>query len=303
MENKAYVKKWLEGKLDADEKKVFEQTDEYRSLERLSKSLMQFKAPEYDVHAEYERLQTRSTPQGNVVSINWLSPLLKIAATAILMVGGYFLFLYNPHTTIETLAAEKTEITLPDASSVTLNAFSQLSFYEKNWNEKREVTLEGEAFFKVSKGSRFDVQTSSGRVSVLGTKFNVINRKDYYEVVCYEGSVQVQTAQQAVTLLPKQMFRIAGGTATQETAPISNAPAWIASESSFQSVPFIFVVREFERQYNVTVIIRNADVNQPFTGTFTHTDRTLALKSITIPFNLSYQIGEDKKIIFTGGNK
>jgi transmembrane sensor len=296
MEKEDFIKKWLEGTLDEEEKRIFERTEDYRSLQKLSKSLMSFKAPEYDIQAGYERLRSGRSSKGKVVAMHWLKPFLKIAAVLMLMTGSYFFFLYDSPTVVETLAAEKTELTLPDSSFVVLNAFTRLSFHEKKWKKERKITLEGEAFFKVAKGSRFDVETSSGRISVLGTEFNVKNRRDYFEVVCYEGSVQVQTSQAAVKLFPKQIFRIVSGIASKDNIATDNGPDWIANESSFQSVPFIFVIQELERQYNVSVTTRNVDTNELFTGTFTHSDLSLALKSITIPLNLTYQVTEDKKI-------
>lgn len=162
------------------------------------------------------------------------------------------------------------------------------------------MTLEGEGFFKVAKGSKFEVETSAGTVSVLGTAFNVKNRKDYFEVVCYEGSVKVESSQKISKLLPGQMFRILNGIASNQTVAEENVPTWQADESTFKSVPFSEVIGEFERQYNVSVTISNVNTSQLFTGTFTHNDISLALKSITIPLNLTYQIADDKKIVVTG---
>lgn len=303
MEKEEYIKKWLQGTLNEEGKGFFERTEEYKSLEKLSKSLVFFKAPEYDIHAGYERLRYVRSSKGKVVAMNWLSPFLKIAAVLILMAGSYFFFLYDAPTLVETMAAEKTELTLPDSSFVVLNAFSRLSFYEKKWKKERRVELEGEAFFKVAKGSGFDVLTSSGTISVLGTAFNVRNRKDYFEVICYEGSVEVQSAHEVVKLLPKQMFRMISGVVDKDNIAADNAPGWRVGESSFKSVPFLYVMQEFERQYNVSVTTRNVDTDQLFTGTFTHSGMSLALKSITIPLNLTYQIAEDKKIVLTGDIK
>jgi transmembrane sensor len=308
MEKEDYIKKWLQGTLDEGERRIFEQTQEYRSLEKLSKSLMSFKAPEYDVPAEYERLQSKRYSSirpstGKVIAMNWLSPLLKIAAVLVLMAGGYFLFRNDSPTVVKTLAGEKTTVTLPDSSFVALNAFSRLSFYEKKWKQERKVELDGEAFFKVAKGSRFDVVTSSGTVSVLGTEFSVKDRKDFFEVICYQGSVEVQSAKETVRLLPKQMFRILSGVTSKDYPETDNALGWRDNESSFKSVPFLYVVQEFERQYNVSVSLNGVDTNQLFTGSFTHSDLSLALKSITIPLNLTYRIAEDKKIVLTGDSK
>ncbi len=298
-----YVNKWLQGSLTEEEKRTFERTDEFKSLEKLSKALQSFQAPDYNISLEYERLRSARSPKGKVVALNWLNPLLKIAAVLAVIAGSYFLYLYDGPTVVKTLAAEKTELTLPDRSLVSLNAFSRISFNEKNWTKKRSVDLEGEAFFKVAKGSRFDVLTSSGTISVLGTEFNVRNRRDYFEVICYEGSVEVKSKDNVVKLLPKQMFRMIRGVKEKENMAIDDSPDWIGGESSFKSVPFLYVMQEFERQYDVSVTTRRVNTDQLFTGTFTHSDRSLALKSITIPLNLTYQLDEDKKIVLTGDIK
>jgi ferric-dicitrate binding protein FerR (iron transport regulator) len=50
------------------------------------------------------------------------------------------------------------------------------------------LTLE-EAYFQVKKGQTFSVNTTDGVVKVLGTHFNVKQRKNYFEVNCFEGLV------------------------------------------------------------------------------------------------------------------
>jgi ferric-dicitrate binding protein FerR (iron transport regulator) len=302
MNDQDYINKWLEGSLSDEEKKIFESTDEYQSLKKILDSVMSFRAPEYAVQAELERLQVRKSLPGRVVSMNWFSPLLRVAAILIVIVGSYFYFVGHPSspTRVETAAAEKTEVALPDSSLVTLNAVSKLVFYEQNWTKERKVTLEGEAFFKVTKGSRFDVETSSGTIRVLGTKFNVKNRRDYFEVICYEGLVEVISAQEVVTLPPKHMFRVVKGLITKENDLNEITPGWTTQESSFQSVPFSEVIAEFERQYAVTVTTHNINPDQLFTGRFVHSNISLALKSISFPLNLSYQIMKDKNVVLSG---
>lgn len=304
MENEYYIKKWLEGTLDDNEKAFFERTETYKSLEQLSNALTSFKAPEYDIDAEYEGLKVlMSSKKGKVLNMRWLTPVLKLAAVLVAIAGSYFLFLHDPSTVIKTLAAQKTEITLPDSSMVALNALSRIAFREKNWEEERRVELEGEAFFEVARGSRFDVITSAGTVRVLGTAFNVVNRKDYFEVICYEGSVRVESGSEIIKLLPKQIFqKINGVGSTGNEKATNTAPDWRRSESSFESVPFHQVMQEFERQYDVSIVTRNVDSEQLFTGTFTHSDLSLALKSIAFPLNLSYKV-EGKKIILASDSK
>lgn len=306
MKDEDYIKKWLEGTLTEEEKQAFEGSEEHQSLERLSNALQAFKAPEYDVKKELSRLQeTRSekTGKGKVVKVNWIKPLLRVAAVFVLLSAAYIYLTRDSTVTVQTLAAEKTEVFLPDSSLVTLNAGSTLEYPEKNWEKQRQVNLNGEGFFKVAKGSRFDVQTSSGTVSVLGTEFNVKNRKGYFEVICYEGLVQVQSQKQVVKLKPNHRFRVINGDVKTDELSSAVAPTWVVGESSFASVPLRFVIQEFERQYDVSVITGDVDIDQRFTGAFVHNDITLALKAITLPVNISYQIQENKQVILSGDNK
>lgn len=303
MDIKEYTEKWLNGTLGDNERILFEQTQEYKSLNRLSKAVTAFKAPEYDMQEEFQRLQSRkaSGERAKVVAMPWLKPLLRIAAVLVLMAGGYLVFLSNPATTIDTLAAEKTKIFLPDSSEVTLNAFSKISYHAGHWGRKRLVTLDGEAFFKVAKGSRFDVETNAGTVTVLGTQFNVKSRKDYFEVICYEGLVKVESAGKIVKLLPFKMFRKIKGVIAPYENTTEVSPGWVLNESSFESVPFAEVIEEFERQYSVTISTKNVDLDKLFTGRFSHSNFIMALESISIPLNLKYKITGDQKIVALSG--
>jgi len=303
MGNKEYLEKWLNGTLSGHERILFEQTREYRSLEKLSKALTSFKAPEYDVQKEFQRLQSRKTSgeRAKVVAMPWLKPLLRIAAILVLAGGGYFIFLLNLTTTIDTLSAEKTKIFLPDSSEVTLNTFSKISYRASSWGRRRSVTLDGEAFFKVAKGSQFDVETNDGTVTVLGTRFNVKRRKNYFEVVCYEGLVEVKSAGKVIKLPPFKMFRIVKGAIAPYDYTTEVSPGWLLNESSFESVPFSEVIEEFERQYNVTVSTKNVNLDKLFTGRFTNSDFIMALESISIPLNLKYKVTGDQKTVVLSG--
>jgi transmembrane sensor len=312
------VKKWMEGTLSGDEKKRFEQTLEFKKLERMLGALASFKAPEYNVEEGFAQLKSKLPAKLGVVNeaiinsqpkraqtitmMSWLSPVLKIAAVLVLAVGGYFLFSPEKPTEVKTIASQKTEITLPDRSTVALNAASSISYLKDGWANNRKVVLDGEAFFKVAKGSRFDVQTSVGTVSVLGTQFNVKNRKGYFEVTCFEGLVEVVSAGKSVKLSAKNVFRVINGTVARDEVTSVTGPGWMKDESTFKSVPFSQVLRELERQYNVTISVEKIDTSKLFTGTFSNSDLTVALKSIANPFNLTFQI-TGNTIVLHGSSK
>ena len=302
MTNEEYIRKWLDGSLTEAEEEAFKNTADYQELERMLRAIPSFKAPEYDVEAGLKALHERKPARGKMVRMNWVRPLLQVAAVFLLAVAGYLLFFYSPVTTIQTLAGEKIDIYLPDSSLVILNAGSQIAYQRSAWNEKRQVELNGEAFFKVAPGAKFDVTTPTGTVSVLGTQFNVNYRQHYFDVACYEGRVRVATGVKTTELTPGQGFKNVKGTIQEYTHTRGSAPRWIEDESYFQSVPLNEVIKELERQYNMTVETKGVDTGQLFTGGFTHNNLSLALQSITLPLDLSYQVVDDERVILTGGN-
>jgi len=289
MEKEQLIKKWLDNELTADELLAFKQLEEYDSYVKLSDKAKLFKAPAYDNSVEYEKLgSVTDKNRNNKSTISKLTPIIQIAAVLVIGVIIYSVFFINNLITIDTLASQKTTVTLPDVSTVELNSLSHLSYSKNKWSKKREVTLEGEAFFKVAKGSMFNVQTTYGVVSVLGTQFNVKNRENYFEVVCFEGLVSVLYNDKLTKIPAGSSFRVINDSVSNDSTNLQH-PTWLDHISSFKSVPFAQVINEFERQYNVK-IITNFDTNILFTGTFSNDDKIKALRSITLPMSLDFKI-------------
>ena len=182
---------------------------------------------------------------------------------------------------------------LPDNSEVILNASSLLSYNKKEWKEKRDLDLDGEAFFKVSKGQKFTVHTDAGDIQFLGTQFNVKERSNYFEVQCYEGIVAVTYGNQEEKLTKGKAFRVVNGVRENVSDFNATEPSWLNYESSFVQVPLSQVIEELERQYKIKIQSDNIDLTQLFTGTFTHKDKNIALQSVTIPLKLSYKIDKN----------
>jgi ferric-dicitrate binding protein FerR (iron transport regulator) len=301
MKNKEYIEKWLEGSLSESERQAFEKTRDFKDLEKLDHALKQFKAPEYVSEEEYIKIQQKLQNETKVVPLKWLQPFLKVAAALLVIVVGYGL--YNTFLTesIQTEMASQSELFLPDSSRVMLNAQSDISYGSYNWQSNRSLQLKGEAFFEVAKGSTFDVNTALGTVRVLGTKFNVISRGGYLEVVCFEGKVQIEFGARTESITPGVMFRVLNGKITVKNVKLADKPSWILNESSFTSMPYAYVIDELERQYNTVIKTKSVNTSLLFTGSFVHEDLELALKAITGPLNLQYTI-QGKEIILTGEN-
>lgn len=286
MKREELIKKWLDNNLTYQEQIAFEQLEDYNNLIKMNAALKDFKAPEFAVDASYKSLKETLKP--NIFRNNEIiKSFLKLAAVIAI---GFCVHFYT--TTLdskyETNVAEQTILSLPDASTVNLNANSKLMYNEELWPNNRSVGLQGEAFFKVAKGQKFEVITKDGIVTVLGTQFNVKQRKNYFEVTCYEGLVAVTHHKQTVKLKPGHTYTVIDGKLLADEKENTTQPSWLRGESSFKSVPLKYVISEFENQYKLKIITEDIDTSRLFTGSFTHKKLDLALQSITIPLNLSY---------------
>ena len=291
MNREELIIKWLDNSLNSQELEQFKALEDFDELVKLDKNLNFFKAPEYNTSEGLENILS-SVSETKKPKQNWTSLLTRIAAIFIL---GFSIFYYTTtlDTTVETLASEKSIIELPDGSSTQINALTTLSYNKKNWKSTRDVNLNGEAFFKVKKGSTFNVITENGTVTVLGTQFNVKHRENFFEVICYEGSVSVTNNIKNTVLKPGDSYLILDGKYIAKEKETLKNPNWINNKSYFKSIPFKYVINEFERQYNVKIDTQNTNLSKLYSGSFTHSDINLALKSITLPFNLNYSITEN----------
>lgn len=291
MQHEKEILKWVDGSITEAELSELRKTSEFKTLEPMLKRMDNFKKPSLNVNEALENFNKLKQPKSKVVAINPWKKYISIAASILLLASLFFAF-YNFNTVVTTQYAENTVFHLPDNSEVALNSGSEISYVKNNWNTKRELTLKGEAFFKVSKGKTFDVITEQGTVTVVGTQFNVKERENYFEVSCYEGKVKVSVADEVAMLVPGKSIRLVAGELSNLIDFKSELPDWIQKESNFKNTPFVVVVEELERQFNVKISFDKALENKKFTGGFSYLNLQEALESITFPMNLNYRIKE-----------
>ena len=288
MDQDYLLNKWLNGELTESELKEFRQREDYDHLMAIMEQAQSFKVSHFSEVDQFEQFKERlQQPKTASSKQNWIKPLLRVAA--VLMVGvGLFYYLYGENEVqIETLAGEKKKVELPDASIVVVNALSELRYDPSSWADQRELKLDGEAFFDVSKGASFVVHTELGKIEVLGTEFNVKHRAGYFEVKCFEGKVRVSLENQQEELEAGDNIRLTGEN-YELGSNFHQEPQWTNNLSSFQRVPLFEVIAELERQYNIKVVLHDVRPNILFTGAFAHGDLELALQSVTVPLDLQY---------------
>lgn len=196
-----------------------------------------------------------------------------------------------------TMVGDKETIELPDHSIVELNNSSALEFNKSDWD--RKVYLDGEAFFKVEKGSKFTVSTKQGSVSVLGTQFNVMERAGIFEVECLEGMVEVK-------LENGGKFKLVAGDKlsdfnNNQVPVVKNEVVkeidWLNNFVRIDSMDLGFVFDEVGRYYKVEFTNDQSIRGKSYEGFFTTSSLDSAIYQILWPLGINYEIEGNKVII------
>lgn len=288
MKNEKNILKWFDSELSNDEINGLKESEDFNIMEKIAHYSSQMEAPKVNAEAALAAFRTKNSNTTKVIPLNF-KQYYKYAAILVIMLCVSYLTFFNNDKSFNTNIAQTETITLPDNSQVRLNAVSTLSYNKKKWEDERQLSLDGEAFFKVSKGEKFTVNTDAGKVQVLGTQFNVKERKNYFEVQCYEGLVAVTYNNNTVKLSKGKTFRVINGK-TQIVEEFNNPnPSWLEQESSFVEAPLKHVIEELENQYNIKIIAKDVDTEKLYTGTFTYNNQDIALQAVTVPLKLSYK--------------
>ncbi len=218
------------------------------------------------------------------------------AAAAVVAIAMTMAYMFNQPGArmirVETFADNRT-VTLPDGSTVFLNHNSTLEYPEFFAKTSRDVTLNGEGFFKVAhdKNHPFVVNGRHINVTVLGTVFN-FNSRDIAtnNVSLIEGSVKVnsKSGREGVVLVPGQKAEYdthTGNLTVTETNPAIDA-AWHDRMIPFENAGFKDIATALEQLYDVKVKLNGIDHSKTYSGVtiyYDNVDSTLSRLSNTLP--------------------
>jgi ferric-dicitrate binding protein FerR (iron transport regulator) len=219
----------------------------------LSKGEIKWEKSEADVWAELEN-KISEKPAGKLFIFS--KKIVQYAAAAVLFLLVGFMGVVSTYTkTIECLPGQHVLAELPDGSKVDLNARSTLKYYPLKWKFERKLKFEGEGYFNVQKGEKFEVLSANGTTQVLGTSFNIYARDDKYRVTCLTGKVKVSSgAEESVLLTPNVHVELEEGKlVVKEMFKAEKAVSWKNNQFFFAGRPLKEVINEIERQYAVTI--------------------------------------------------
>lgn len=291
--DETFLARWLAGELSEEELNIFESSEEFRKYQAIARASDQLTVPKYNVEKELLRLRkTIHTPKQ--ATIFKLSGVVRYAIAASVLIAAlvsayYVLFLPSDQVLYQTAYGEKQSISLPDGSEVILNASSTLSYTASDWEENRIIQLQGEAFFKVTSGEQFTVETDNGSVSVLGTEFNVRSRKNLFNAVCFEGKIRVDVQAEAKELTVGNSVQFEDGVLVAENELQNQTqPSWMTGVITFTDVPLKTALEELTAQFGITVAGTPFDDTLRFTGSFPTSNASSAVRLVLEPFDISY---------------
>jgi len=145
------------------------------------------------------------------------------------------------------------EITLPDSSKIILNSNSKIIYLKKfNQTDSREIKLNGEAYFKVShnKQKPFTVKTDNILVSVLGTEFNVNDKRNIATVSVTKGKVKVSDPKNNSLILTKGESAIYNnGKLTEADNNTTNDIYWLTQKLVFEEATLSEICKSLQKAY------------------------------------------------------
>ena len=287
--------KWISGEISDAELEASEGIEALQELKRITQEVDKWSMPKYNTDAGYKyfkkKLQDKSPKKGGS---KWLKTIAIIGAIGLMLLGLFYYF-GNQTEKLNAEPGEMMNYAFQDGSEVWLNDGSSIEYQSSEWSSQRSITLQGEALFEVSKGSPFTVNTPNGRVTVLGTQFNVRAWGGNLYVECYEGKVQVKSGDQLTILTANERVEVVEGAMKDNQVLNNTSPTWKAGTSRFYDDKLSMVCDELERQYQISVDLKAS--NRNFSGNFNHQNLEQALTSICKPLNLKYTISPDKKSV------
>jgi len=248
----------------------------------------------------FERLMQKidaGVPSAKIVKPNWGYWTMGLAASLLLLVGIFWATQRDVQTVAIAGNAQQKVVILPDGSKVSLNSGSQMAYSQNHFVKKRELSLSGQAFFEVKKGSHFQINTPNGKVEILGTSLDVVSRNEAFKVTCITGKVKVSTNESSAIILPgESVEKQQKGLVKTKEAEAEKLIAWRSGEFHYRNAQLISIFAEIERQFNVSVEGLGLE-NRTFTGYFSNKNLQEALDIVCIPMGLRYEIENNKVIV------
>ena len=191
------------------------------------------------------------------------------AALAIFCIAGYGIInsriearLSKTMNTIEVPAGKSMDYILADGTLIKLNSGARLQYPMAFAKDRREVRLEGEAYFDVAHNDRqpFVVNTFACKIEVLGTTFsvNADAESGKFSAVLAEGSVKlsdISDPDKTIVMEPDQKVSFSNGRFILYDRPAELEMRWTEGIIDIGGLPFDELMKKLEKSFGVEIVI------------------------------------------------
>lgn len=259
-----------------------------------------------DTTSAWANLNERIVREGNIVlekpilKMNSLNYFIRIAAVILLILAVgiptvyYSVNGFGNNSPIQHRSENGSlTVDLPDGSRVYLNAGSNLE-YKKDFEDQRDLKLEGEAYFDVMSDPRkpFRVNTGKVVVTVLGTSFNVRETKDnMVQVFVESGKVRMDLKKDSESLIltPGQLGEANGHLKTRSQDD-ANYLSWKTKDFKFVDEPVEKILEVLQESYHVDVHSDIPDLNEMrLTTSYSDQSFEAILATICTALNINFE--------------
>lgn len=224
----------------------------------------EMEVPEYNARKSYEAVMRKLSAAQTKKVIPLKRLIVRVAAVIVplLVLGTVAVMRWTasepPRIAYSVPWGERGELALPDGSRLWVNAGSTVSYPEKFARKKREITLEGEAYFEVASDVKrpFVVTAEGLSIAVTGTEFNIraFPGQEQLAVTVARGSVAVTTPDRTVhPLAPDRQlaYNIETGRSVVSEVDASLLSGWRAGKLVFDAQSFDDMVGQLQMYYGV----------------------------------------------------
>ena len=290
------IKRWIE-KTEENKKVFFQERKLYDSI-LLNKKTLQ---------ANHIKSKQKKLFRWNAF-VN-VAALLLLLITAGLLINKQFEN-RNRSNQLHTLIVppgQRINLILADNSSIWLNANTTFKYPTEFSKKRREVFLDGEAYFDVSANEKspFIVNTTQGGITVTGTKFNVsaYSKYDKFETSLFEGNVSVflkNNEDEIIDIKPSQKSVIQNGKLKVEKIDDYDEFLWRKGLIAFNNKKLEEILSVLEQYFDSEIKIdTNCLPDNTYTGKFRQSDGIdYALRVLQRSINFTYERDNEDHVIY-----
>jgi ferric-dicitrate binding protein FerR (iron transport regulator) len=235
----------------------------------------------------------------------------KVAAALITLAALFYtglnIFGGGREVVLENSKGKKSIIYLPDGTKVWLNAESRITYPSAFKDlDKREVFLDGEAFFDVTENKKkpFVVNTSRLQLKVLGTAFNVksYSNENTIETTLVRGKVMIEVQDEGdgpvnsmvLAANEQAIYSTVLNQLSRSKVKADSVSSWKEGKLVFVNKPFSEIERELERWYGVEIITQDAVGRDcRFSTTIENEPITKILELFRATSDVTYEINDN----------